>query len=329
MWSNIKRVFSRKKRRKILFYRNFKGFQGGHLKTFNYFQYLKDIPDFYPSIYFSESSTWNENPWKNNCDPEARWDPHTADILFLAGLDWGALDPKYLNPNQPVINLIQGMRHADPNDIRYTYLTNKAIRICVSSEISNALKDTKIVSGPIYTIPNGIDLNYISSLVSNPDTTNRADVVISGLKQKVMAKTLEKKLIAKNISVECILEQTPRSDYLKKLQQAKVSLLLPLKSEGFYLPALESMALGSLTICPDCIGNRGFCFKEINCLMPKYDVESIIDEVVYALNLPLDDAKKIIDSGLRTATEHNAIKEKESFKKIMEDIDSIWFENEN
>ena len=51
------------------------------------------------------------------------------------------------------------------------------------------------------------------------------------------------------------------------------------EGEGFYLPALEAMALGSLVICPDCIGNRSFCLPGRNCFRPNYDLNSVIDSV--------------------------------------------------
>jgi len=46
------------------------------------------------------------------------------------------------------------------------------------------------------------------------------------------------------------------------------------EGEGFYLPALEGMAVGTLVIFPDCIGNRSFCLSGYNCFRPDYTTES-------------------------------------------------------
>ena len=193
-----------KKERTVLFYRDFRGFTGGHLKIFNYFQHIKKIPKFTSLIYFSENSIWDNNPWEDKCIPEKKWDPSASNILFLAGLDWEALDGIEIDENIPVLNLIQGIRHSDPNDVRYSYLENKAIRICVSKEITEALVKTQKVNGPIYTIPNGIDFNHISSMVSDPKSDKKLDVLISGIKNPDLAISLEKRLKAHNYSVECI-----------------------------------------------------------------------------------------------------------------------------
>ena len=155
-----------------------------------------------------------------------------SDILFLAGLDWEALDDFEIDENKPVINLIQGIRHSDPNDVRYSYLSNKAIRISVSKEITKALEKTQKVNGPIYTIPNGIDLNCTPSMVSGSTRDRELDVLISGDKNPGLARSLEKRLKDHNYKVECIIKKIPREFYLRKISTAKVSLLLPFNKEG-------------------------------------------------------------------------------------------------
>ena len=35
-----------------------------------------------------------------------------------------------------------------------------------------------------------------------------------------------------------------------------MTLFLPNQREGVYIPGLEGMALGTLVVCPDCVGNR-------------------------------------------------------------------------
>ena len=56
------------------------------------------------------------------------------------------------------IYLIQGLRHAYKNDLRYRYLGERAIRIRVSREIADAIGATGWTNDPVLTIPNSIDV---------------------------------------------------------------------------------------------------------------------------------------------------------------------------
>ena len=65
------------------------------------------------------------------------------------------------------------------------------------------------------------------------------------------------------------------------MSRGRLVVLLPLAEEGFYLPALEAMAMGCVVICPDCVGNRAFCVDEVTALVPDHDVaavEAAVDE---------------------------------------------------
>lgn len=314
---------TQKKLKTVLFYRNFKSFQGGHLKTWNYYNNLKQFSGFKPLIYFSEDSTWEQNPWLDNCAPEATWDPNSADILFLAGLDWSALENFSIPSDKPIINLIQHVRHANSEDIRYQYLDRRAIRICVSEQVTSALLSTNRVNGPLFTIKNGIDLDEIKNISSNVGD-KEFDVFVSGIKNKGLATKISEELIKLDIRVECQIDTISRYDYLNKLASSKVSLMLPSATEGFYLPALESMATGSLAICPDCIGNRGFCKDKFNCYMPEYQFESLMRNTVKALNLDDKTYTELITNAFQTANKYSLSTEKESFYKIMKNIDNIW-----
>ena len=39
--------------------------------------------------------------------------------------------------------------------------------------------------------------------------------------------------------------------------------------EGFYLPAIEAMAMGHIPIGPACVGNRDYCKNGYNSLIPE------------------------------------------------------------
>lgn len=312
--------------RNVLFFRNFISFQGGHLKVWNYYQYLNKLSAYTPKIFFSKKSVWDRNPWLGNCVPEKEWRPNSADILFLAGVDWVRLEGIELDEKIPVINLIQGLRHADPSDRRFQYLSQKAIRICVSKEVADALKKTKQVNGPIYTVPNGIDLSLIQHVITatREGSNKQKDVLISGLKNHDFAKKIEARLREMGLFVETLYDGIPRKLYLEKIAEAKVSIFLPRTKEGFYLPAIESMALGTLVICPDCIGNRSFCKDNINCFMPKYEIEFIVEKTRLAMTMDNLKYAEMIKQGKQTSRHYSLAEEEQSFLEIMKKIDQIW-----
>ena len=71
-----------------------------------------------------------------------------------------------------------------------------------------------------------------------------------------------------------LTEHVPRDEFLDAMRRARVTLFLPNEEEGFYLPALEGMALGTIVVCPDCVGNRSFCLPGVNAFRPDYRLMS-------------------------------------------------------
>jgi glycosyltransferase involved in cell wall biosynthesis len=96
------------------------------------------------------------------------------------------------------------------------------------------------------------------------------------------------------------------------------------EGEGFYLPALEGMAVGTLVICPDCIGNPSFCLSWYNCIRPDYRVESLLNAIQQALQYPRSKIREILTQGKQTANEHNLLKERQAFLEILDNIREIW-----
>jgi hypothetical protein len=149
-------------KRSVLFYRNYHGLTGGHLKVRDYFQHVRSTSEFTPRIFFSPgSSDLAQTLWsQDHAFVVDKWEPCSADLWFLGGTDWLAI-PEELraDPPVPIINLVQGSRHFDPLDVRYSFLRYRAVRICVSQEVEAGLRRTGQVNGPIYTIPNCLDFS--------------------------------------------------------------------------------------------------------------------------------------------------------------------------
>lgn len=312
-------------RRTVLFYRDFRGFTGGHLKVWHYFNHVRHSIHHQPHIAFSADTVWNDtNPWFPIRDTAlAGWSVEQADILFLAGMDWSVLDEAQRHlPPKPVINLIQHVRHADPCEPLFRYLPHRAVRICVSEPVSQALRATKRVNGPLFTIPNGMDSTELPK--SKLWETRDLDILIMGIKQPALATELHRYLKTTNQRVETLTHSIPRPAFLELLSNARIALFLPHATEGFYLPALEGFALETLVICPDCIGNRTFCLPGENCLQPTYTIESLLHATQQALHMTPLERLAFLEAARWMAQQHSLLEERRSFLEILQHIETIW-----
>jgi glycosyltransferase involved in cell wall biosynthesis len=314
-------------RQSILFYRDYGGFTGGHLKVWDYFNHVTFSRNYSASIYFTPQSSWDaSNPWLNLEKNFLLSQPlEHPDLIFMEGLDWQLLDERYKhNSPVPIINLIQSFRHGYPDNPRYPFLQYKAIRICVSPEIKQYLEVHAKVNGELLVIPCGLDPTQIPESL---DWEQKDDhILIAALKEPELGQTLQIELEKTGNKVELLTTQIARSEYLEQLNRARITVFLPnqKEGEGFYLPALEGMATGTLVICPDCIGNRSFCLPEYNCLRPDYRVESLLNAIQQALQCSQTQIEEILAHGKQTANEHNLLKERQAFLEIIDHVHEIW-----
>ncbi|CAD5943475.1 glycosyltransferase family 1 protein [Planktothrix agardhii] len=311
----------------ILFYRDYGGFTGGHLKVWDYFNHVRFSKNHCPSIYFTSQSSWDiNNPWFNLDKKFILSQPlANPDLIFMEGLDWQLLDQNYKhNSPVPIINLIQSFRHGYPDNPRYPFLKYKAIRICVSLEIKQYLETHAQVNGELLVIPCGLDLTRIPESLDWDQKDY--DILIAALKEPELGQELKQKLEITGQKVELLTTQLPRKDYLEQLNRARITVFLPNKKEGegFYLPALEGMVVGTMVICPDCIGNRSFCISGYNCFRPDYRVESILNVIQQALQYSHTQVQEMLTHGKQTANEHNLLKERQAFLEILDHIHEIW-----
>jgi glycosyltransferase involved in cell wall biosynthesis len=296
----------------ILFHRAYQGFTGGHLKFNDYLDHADSVNWTRTTIYVDPSSS-HDHLWRNHPGLVDTYNPDNADILFIAGTDWRALNPyPDIDNHKTIVNLIQHIRHANPSHELYSYLSRKAVRICVSQQVSDAITATGKCNGPIHTIPNGIALGKLPT----PEASTPYNVVIAGLKQPALAKELRSRLELRGISVDCLLQQIPRVDYLKRVGLARIVVTLPNATEGFYLPALEAMAMGVPLICPDCVGNRSFCQNGITCLMPNLDPVDIEKSVLYLLG-DVAFANTMRDNALMQSHFYDLRRERQAFLQLL------------
>ncbi len=252
-----------------------------------------------------------------------KYQPAAADLVFLAGMDWSAYLPLRPDPEPAVINLIQHVRHADPASKRvYPFLSERAIRICVSPEVEEAILATGRVNGPTLTIANGVD---VDALLACQQAQRVHDVYVLARKAPELGRQVTQRLASEGLSVCLHTEFTERESILEAMACARVSVLLPHATEGFYLPALEAMALSDLVVVPDCVGNRSFCADQRNCLMPGRSADELAAATLEALALVQggrgEDFRK---RALRTLDGHRLERERAEFHSLLDNLDTLW-----
>ena len=313
--------------RTVWFHRGeYKRLYGGHLKHSHYVRHTADMAGFVAKITFTGAADndalecerlalWPPNEFGH----AARWDPQTGDILFLAGLDWRYLSKGgYDSLPNPRINLIQGVRHAEAGTELYEYLALKAVRICVSQQVADAICATGRVNGPVIAISNGIEALSITS------KSTRLPVTIVGYKDPELAQALANRLTVMGIENRSLTEFIPRESFLSLLSHSRVAVCLPKAKEGFYLPALEAMGFGCMVVTVDCIGNRSFCINERNCLIADRNVDSLAEATLRALNSRIMKRWRMHRKATFTARQHSLSKERRQFHLVLHDIDRLW-----
>ena len=305
----------------MLFHRDFHAFTGGHLKVWHYFNHVRASHTFTPKIYFTARSRWDEtNPWRQCDEIVPKWSPADADVLFIGGMDWNALPIEYSdNPAVPIINIVQGLRHADATDPRYEFLNRRAIRICVNWKIEEALRDIPAVNGPVFHVPMGLDQTKLP-LPGIPEY----DILIAALKAPKLGRELHAKLQRPGRRIGLLTKPLPRSEYLRKVADSSIALFLPLPFEGFYLPALEAMAMRRTVVCPDITSCRVYCTPGRNSFCPDYTIDAIAEATEDALALSDGAASDMGNHAAKTAARYTLERERDAFCSILRNIDELW-----
>jgi hypothetical protein len=315
--------------RAIVFFRNYRKFTGGHLKVRHYFEHVYHSGMYTPRVWLSPSSVSDgANPWargKPNDGPSRATSQAFSKMspggLFLGGRDWHFLDRTVRARSPiPVLNLIQHVRHAVPADPRYQFLNHRAVRICVSPEIQSAIGETRRVNGPVFVVPNGTELGGIP-----PRRGRQSGILIAALKQPRLGLDLKTEIEKQHAVKITLLDQlVPRDLFLEHLATAAITVFLPSATEGFYLPALEGMATGTLVICPDCVGNRSFCLPGYNSFRPAYKMDALVGAVAGAMELTGSARASMIAAASRTTATHCLDAERTRFLEILGHLDELW-----
>ena len=304
-------------RQRLLFRREFRAYYGGHGKVWDYFRHAATHPDWEPRIHLTATSVDAGNPWREACATaiETEWQPDAHHALFLAGMDWQAWPED--RDGMPVINLIQGVRHAQPGQDVHPFLRRRAVRICVSQAVADAIVSTGLVRGPVLAIDAALDLPPL------PAVSSRSGIVIGASKQPALGMRLAGLLHEHGLETRLLDAPLPRGDYLTALAGSEIAVLLPHATEGFYLPALEGMALGCAVAVPDCVGNRAYLQPGVNALSPGLEADALCAAV---LRMHADPAlrERLRAGGIATAARHSQARERAAFHRVLDDLPALW-----
>jgi len=246
--------------------RKFKKISGGHLKVRDYFLHCRRHPELDPFLYFTPDSTYQSDElWQDVPRDKIVKDIQLEnyEIIFVAGKDWNLL-PENL-AGRKIVNFIQHVKHGDPADERFSFLSRPALRICVSREAYEAIAPH--ISGEAVVIKNGIPLDLFQGEASK----DAGAVLIWARKNPELGRRLYNRLAERRVNARVLMDYLPRVDFARELTASDIFVALPHQSEGFYLPALEAMAAHCAVVCSDAVGNRSFCIHGETCMMPEFD----------------------------------------------------------
>lgn len=326
-------------KRRVLFHRSWTapngGSSGGQMKVRDAFEHIRHSPLFEPFVYFGPETVWHDYPgnvwlpYRSGALQE--WSIRPDDLLFFSGMDWKVLsEQERRRPPVPVIHIAQP-RHTRPEDPRRGFLAHPAIRIAKSGAGRRILEEYG-VNGPVFLIPDAIDLAALPAPNPNPDL----DLLIVGLKNQPLAERLFRRLKrharwrfrAWRMDLQVPPPLPTREDFLRLVNRARIVAYLPLTEdrgfEGFYLPALEGMAMGKLVICPYAVGNSDFCLPGETCLQPDYQEDALFEAILEALEMPDTRRTMFTDAARRMSSRHSLEAEREALLHLIHQADAIW-----
>jgi hypothetical protein len=306
--------------RTLLAHRDYRGYTGGHGKFLDYLAHVQAHPAWQVRLHLSPASPDADNPFLH-LPMEADWRPAQADALLLGGMDWSMLEGEAMRASQPIINLVQHVRHADEGSTLRSFLSRHAIRVCVSSAVADAILATGEVAGPVHVIPAAVDLAMLTDIGAR--TPMRHGVFIDAVKQTALGREVAERLRVADVAVDLLTERLPRFEYLRRMAAADVVVTLPDRVEGFYLPGLEAMAMGRALVQYDCVGSRDYLDAERNALVPAVAAESV---AAAALRLHADAAlrTRISHAGQATAQRFNLETERRQVHALLDAMDELW-----
>lgn len=302
-------------RHNLLFIRCVRHFTGGNIKVRDYFRHAAAHPSIDALIWFPPESRHRESDiWEGEAEGAIVDDlaPHLAGARFVAlnGKDWSLLPPS-ASPRE-MLHFVQHPGHLTDPVLRAN-LARPARRLCTTPALRDAL--APVARGPVHLVPIGAADGFFAR---RGDAKTIEVTILSG-KQPAFAAALAERLRRRGLTpVLAAPPLLPQAEHEALIGSTDVLVALPNEVEGFYLPAVEGMAAGSMVITNDAGGNRGHCRPEITCLMPpRGDLDAHEASVLRALSdAPLRD--RLRAGGDEIARGHRMADERRAFHAMLD-----------
>lgn len=304
-------------KKNISFHRQYREYSGGHQKVCDYIHHTVTSGLFAPSLYLAGSSEVQKELFNDiqGLEYTAQYSPEGADVVFLAGMDWQAYQP-FFNSQQVKINLIQHVRHGDKNHPLFEFLKHRAVRLCVSDAVKEAIEP--FANGPCFTIKMGHRIPKLSR-------PKRYDLYILATKQQHLGQQLFE--CAKGMGLRVVIHNTPTERELvyQAMAESVVVIPLPDKTEGFFLPGIEAMALADWAVVPDCIASREYSSNRANisrCDLNYISCEKAIKDAL----IQVKTWKLFVNKwyGRRLSANYSLKREQQRYCHILHNLDEIW-----
>ncbi len=295
------------------------GFRGAQVKTWDFFQHIKSHPGFEPHIAFHPESQWSSDvPWsEQQVKGEQVLLKNPDYYLFKGGNDWRLfLANHVMSEAAQVISPIVNFRVLNPDHYSNDLLKKPAIRVCPSPALTRGLLDAGMVNGPVHFIANGIDTNQ-SKNVRFED--KKVDLLIVAFKNPAFGE----KLAASIKTTKCIkvLSQLmPHAAFIDAMAEAKIIIHCPQKVEAHYLPGLEGMLQGALTIVPDCRGNTFYMKDGEDAFVCQYESDAMLQLFNQVYNLPPERQSLISKQAINTAKSYSLENEKKGWRELLDQL---------
>jgi len=260
----------------ISFHRKYYSYTGGHQKVRDYIDHFVSM-GISTQLYVEGQANTRRSLFADieKVEYQNHYQPNNADIAFLAGMDWHA----YINSGAEhslIFNLIQHVRHGDRNEALFDFLAQPAVRLCVSTSVKNAIEP--YANGPCHVIRMGVSLPRLNEQKARC-------LYIVGNKQPELGQKIYAWSQQMGITAKLEDQKVERLDVLRNMSSSQVTLALPNKSEGFYLPGVEAMYYSDTAIVPYCVANKEYFSSKANIRIPDYSEEAIKNEILSAIRI--------------------------------------------
>lgn len=292
------------------FFRNYEKYTGGHKKFYDYLNHTKAIEGVKCKLFVQNDCKVMPGLFSDIPDVQYQheYNPNTCNVVFLAGMDWQYYLP-HRRSEDVIVNLVQHVRHGDNTHPLFNFLQYKALRLCVSEAVKDAI--APYANGRCVIVPIGHDIPYLQ-------LDKEYDLYILAKKNvnfgKAIAKWAESKGLAYKLH-DCLVSKEEVSVAMAK---SRVSLVLPNPTEGFFLPGIEAMALSDRAVVPDCIANREYCLENTNAIMCDYSIETVrmtISRSLELLETSMQQHQKLRGEAL--ARSYTITKEREIYHQLI------------